>query len=155
VLTDSARRAAAIVPHQPTAPHLPPYPTHPYAGSNPDRASTGLPGHCERCAEVGHVRAHPEYGCGDVGCTLTHEESAPAGHPYPAGTRVHHISQEWARTLSGGTATVLTHKGPWPDGSYEYQVRTTADFSRQPGPNNPETRETWWASHAALPAREA
>lgn len=53
-------------------------PTANYAGTNSDRQSIGLPGHCERCAERGHVAAHPGYGCGDVGCNLAHEvEPAP------------------------------------------------------------------------------
>lgn len=46
--------------------------THDYAGSNSDRQSIGLPGHCEVCAQHGHVVAHPEYGCGDVGCASPH-----------------------------------------------------------------------------------
>lgn len=46
--------------------------THPYAGTNSERARVGDPGHCERCAEVGHVTAHPDLGCGDVGCTQGH-----------------------------------------------------------------------------------
>lgn len=153
MLRENDRQAAEAVPHQPTAPHRPPYPTHPFAGMNPERARVGLPGHCERCAEVGHVLAHPDYGCGDVGCSTTHEdESAGSIHPLLPGTRVHHISQQWARGLPGGTATVIDSRGPWPDGSYEYQVLATEDFSRQPGPGNPETRDTWWASHATAPA---
>ena len=48
------------------------YQTHSFAGTNSERQSVGLPGHCERCAEVGHVRAHPRLGCGDVGCTRAH-----------------------------------------------------------------------------------
>ncbi len=43
-----------------------------YIGSNSDRGSVGLPGHCDRCAEVGHVKAHPDMGCGDVGCHTYH-----------------------------------------------------------------------------------
>lgn len=50
------------------------FPTHPYAGSNSDRQSVGDPGHCERCAEFGHVRAHRDLGCGDVGCTKDHNQ---------------------------------------------------------------------------------
>lgn len=46
--------------------------THPYAGSNSDRQSWGRPGHCERCAEIGHVRAHRNLGCADVGCERHH-----------------------------------------------------------------------------------
>lgn len=50
----------------------PPYPTHRYAGRDSKRQSVGKPGHCERCAEFGHVRAHPSLGCGDVGCSDAH-----------------------------------------------------------------------------------
>lgn len=45
-----------------------------YAGSNSDRQGVGLPGHCVRCAEFGHVAAHPDLGCGDVGCSSHHDE---------------------------------------------------------------------------------
>jgi hypothetical protein len=41
-------------------------------GQNTERQSVGLPGHCDRCAEVGHVVAHPDLGCADVGCTQSH-----------------------------------------------------------------------------------
>lgn len=46
-----------------------------FAGSNKERQEVGDPGHCERCAEVGHVKAHPSLGCGDVGCYSYHDES--------------------------------------------------------------------------------
>jgi hypothetical protein len=49
-------------------------PTHPYAGHSKKRAERGDPGHCERCCQLGHVQAHPEKGCGDVGCTKGHNE---------------------------------------------------------------------------------
>lgn len=45
---------------------------HRYSGSNQDRQSRGDPGHCERCVEHGHVRAHPNLGCADVGCYAKH-----------------------------------------------------------------------------------
>lgn len=51
-----------------------PGPTAMFAGSNPARQSVGLPGHCEDCAQVGHVKAHPELGCTDVGCYSHHDE---------------------------------------------------------------------------------
>lgn len=47
-------------------------PTALYCGSNSDRQSVGLPGHCEPCARIGHVAAHPDLGCGDVGCAANH-----------------------------------------------------------------------------------
>lgn len=46
-----------------------------FAGSNSDRQSIGLPGHCERCSQFGHMRAHPNLGCSDVGCRRSHERS--------------------------------------------------------------------------------
>lgn len=51
-----------------------PYRQHPHdlCGSNADRQSVGDPGHCEDCCSVGHVVAHPDLGCGDVGCYRTH-----------------------------------------------------------------------------------
>lgn len=71
-MTDAERRAtlagAANTRTQP------PFPTHPFAGSDKERAQVGLPGHCERCAEVGHIRAHRSLGCGDVGCNSDHAE---------------------------------------------------------------------------------
>lgn len=47
-------------------------PTHPYCGSDSGRQSVGGPGHCEDCARYGHVKAHPDLGCGDVGCYVSH-----------------------------------------------------------------------------------
>jgi hypothetical protein len=51
-----------------------PYSQHPheYAGRNSERQSVGDPGHCEACCSVGHVVAHPDLGCGDVGCDSAH-----------------------------------------------------------------------------------
>ncbi|MEV6840273.1 hypothetical protein AB0N17_38245 [Streptomyces sp. NPDC051133] len=74
------------------------------------------------------------------------------GHPLPIGTRVSHINQQWARSLPDGTATVIGREGPWPDGSWEYQVHAARDFSRQPGPDNPESRTTGWPSWATTPS---
>jgi hypothetical protein len=55
----------------------PPPPTHVHAGTNSDRQSVGLPGHCERCAQYGHVAAHKKRGCGDVGCNDAHGPNDP------------------------------------------------------------------------------
>ena len=49
-------------------------PTHRYSGRNHDRASVGDPGHCDYCAVLGHVEAHPDFGCGDVECSRAHGE---------------------------------------------------------------------------------
>ena len=50
---------------------------HKFAGSDSERQSVGDPGHCEDCCSVGHVKAHPDLGCGDVGCDLSHDEPEP------------------------------------------------------------------------------
>ena len=78
-----------------------------YTGSNPERQSVGLPGHCEDCAEHGHVAAHPDLGCSDVGCDSAHPEEPDTtaasgeatdpmaaaaralGHPWPLPTDEH------------------------------------------------------------------
>lgn len=59
-------------------------PTHGYPGTNPVRQSVGKPGHCEPCAEHGHVAAHPDLGCGDVGCTSHHDEDTTDDGPTEA-----------------------------------------------------------------------
>lgn len=53
-------------------------PTHPFPGSDSGRQSVGDPGHCETCAEFGHVAAHLVLGCGDVGCSRPHGPDDPA-----------------------------------------------------------------------------
>ncbi|WP_394621005.1 hypothetical protein JNUCC0626_18480 [Lentzea sp. JNUCC 0626] len=67
---------------------------HRFAGSCSERQSVGDPGHCEACCSVGHVQAHPDLGCADVGCDLAHPEPAVtvsavqdwlAAHPPSAG----------------------------------------------------------------------
>lgn len=58
-------------------------PTAAYAGSNSERQSVGLPGHCVDCAEHGHVKAHPDLGCGDVGCNAFHSETPPEPEAAP------------------------------------------------------------------------
>lgn len=76
--------------------------------------------------------------------------------PLRPGTRVFHRAQEWAFGSVDGTAVVLAvEAGPFRDGSYEYRVRAGREFSRPPGPGNPEDRETVWSSLAChLPFSE-
>jgi hypothetical protein len=78
--------------------------------------------------------------------------ATPTNHPFPPGTRVRHGAQIWACLSAEGTAEVIRAEGPDHRGDYEYLVRTGQDFSRPTGPDNPETRETWWASYRTLPA---
>lgn len=47
---------------------------HPLCGTSKDRAQRGDPGHCEDCCAVGHLHAHDDLGCGDVGCTRDHDD---------------------------------------------------------------------------------
>ncbi|MGK5730208.1 hypothetical protein [Streptomyces sp. URMC 124] len=68
--------------------------------------------------------------------------------PLPPGTRVFHAAQQWACRLPGGTAEIIRAEGPDHHGEYEYLVRTGTDFSRKPGPDNPDTDERWWSSRA-------
>ena len=75
--------------------------------------------------------------------------------PLKPGARVFHGGQIWARSLPGGTGEVIRVEGPDHRGDYEYLVRCGEDFSRRTGPDNPETRETWWSSRHAVPAKEA
>jgi hypothetical protein len=74
-----------------------------------------------------------------------------SAHPLPVGARVRHYGQQWAAARTG-TATIRETVGPLHDGSYEYRVTAGQDFSRPTGPDNPETRETWWSSTATVPA---
>ena len=66
-LTAAAQRKydAQIMRYAPQRP-----PGAPFAGRNPERANEG---HCTYCAVLGHVTAHPDLGCGDVGCTAPHD----------------------------------------------------------------------------------
>jgi hypothetical protein len=79
---DRARDARAVEAAPPTkaarrdrkTPGGFPYRQHPHdlSGSNVERQQVGDPGHCEDCCSVGHVVAHPDLGCGDVGCYRSH-----------------------------------------------------------------------------------
>lgn len=75
----------------------------------------------------------------------------PAPKLLPAGTPVHHVSQEWAHGQA--TAVITAVRGPFFDLSYEYEVQAGEDFSRPVGPDNPMTRSTWWSSLATAAAR--
>ncbi len=45
-----------------------------HIGSSKARQEVGAPGHCDDCMSVGHVKAHPNLGCGDAGCNDAHDE---------------------------------------------------------------------------------
>lgn len=77
MFTESRREYARLI-----ASYRPGYPpTHPYAGTSKARAGVGDPGHCDHCAVLGHVRAHPDLGCGDVGCNQAHSPANPHDVP--------------------------------------------------------------------------
>lgn len=75
-------------------------------------------------------------------------------HPLPVGTVVRHYGQQYPAARKG-TATITDVKGPYGDGSYEYEVATGEAFSRPPGPDNPPTDRRWWSSFTTIPAEEA
>ena len=76
-------------------------------------------------------------------------------HPLPVGTRVYHSGQRnWACTLEGGTGEIVEVMGPYRDGAYEYIVLVPEDFSRRASEDNPETRQTQWASYRTVKAFE-
>lgn len=54
--------------------------THPLPGNNSARQSIGLQGHCDDCVRAGHVAAHPDLGCSDVGCTVPHGPDQGTDH---------------------------------------------------------------------------
>lgn len=64
-----------------------------FIGSNVQRQGKGDPGHCEACVSVGHVKAHPSLGCGDVGCVKSHDPAVNpftvhvSGRPAPQGSK--------------------------------------------------------------------
>lgn len=73
--------------------------------------------------------------------------------PLEPGTRVHHRSQVWARSIPGGTGEILSVDRQYPDGEYEYTVLTGKDFASRLSSINPMTRETSWATHHIAVAR--
>lgn len=74
-------------------------------------------------------------------------------HPLDVGARAYHTAQQWGYRYPEGTAVVLSREER-PPGHWEYRVRTGRDFSRPPGPDNPEDRETFWPGWALRPVSE-
>jgi hypothetical protein len=71
-----------------------------YVGTNTDRQSVGLPGHCERCVREGHVAAHPALGCADVGCLDSHTANDQpschfCGEHHRPGTACPDVADHW------------------------------------------------------------
>lgn len=77
---------------------------------------------------------------------------APAAERLAPGTRVRHVSQQWATEVIApeGTAVVVAVGLEHHDGTCEYEVLAGADFSRRVGPDNPMTRKTEWNSAAVV-----
>lgn len=75
-------------------------------------------------------------------------------HPLPVGTRVAHYGQKWAWSGGIATATIREVLRQEHDGAWEYLVTACEDISRRPGPDNPETRETQWASYHTMIVEE-
>lgn len=69
-------------------------------------------------------------------------------HPYPVGSRIRHVNQEWA-TGDMWTAETTGSIGPYPDGSWEYTVLAGEWFARRlDAEYNPMTRPAQWSSLA-------
>lgn len=83
------------------------YPPESFCGTNADRAGVGLRGHCDRCAEVGHVKAHPDLGCGDVGCNVEHGPENELPTKCEPGCTLRHIHAVEPVALVPGRATAI------------------------------------------------
>lgn len=92
------------LPGEPMDPIVLP-PVHPYAGSNPARQGAGSPGHCGMCMTEGHLVAHPNAGCADVGCTVVHGggESPPDENGERSGDGRGEL-QEYQASLAGAVS---------------------------------------------------
>lgn len=105
-----------------------------YCGTNSKRQSVGLPGHCDRCAEVGHEVAHPNFGCSDVGCSSAHPEPATDTTPVRA---IATVALLWNATHPHARPTVLDG-GDHPDGlnylptHLFHSIREYRDYDRPP-----------------------
>lgn len=70
--------------------------------------------------------------------------------PYPAGTRLWHYDQQWARDVPGGTAIVRRHETT-PHGPL-YEVRTAIHGTHPPHPEtNPFGRISRWEHTGVCP----
>jgi hypothetical protein len=78
------------------------------------------------------------------------EEATP--ERLAVGTRVRHVSQQWAtRTVAPkGTAVVVAVGREHHDGTCEYEVLAGEEFSRRVGEDNLMTRNTEWNSNAVV-----
>ncbi|MFD8654972.1 hypothetical protein [Streptomyces mirabilis] len=104
--------------------------------------------------EVGRIIAFHAYGMHDdevsaVDWTAV-RTALLASERFTVGTRVRHVSQEWATATVApqGTAVVLAVGREHHDGTCEYEVMAGEDFSRRIGEGNPMTRKTEWNSNA-------
>lgn len=102
-------------------------PTHSYAGTDKARQEVGLPGHCKPCAAVGHVAAHPDLGCGDVGCNRSHDEPAP---PKLAPTNLDLALELFAAELGDGPPT-----RPAPQNAHAYADQVMTAAAHHPAPH--------------------
>lgn len=69
-------------------------------------------------------------------------------HPYPVGSKVRHINQEWA-TGETFTAEITAVHEPYGDRTYEYTVLAGMFFAqRLDDIDNPMARPSLWSSRA-------
>jgi hypothetical protein len=79
----------------------------PYTGTSKARQEVGDPGHCDRCVAFGHILAHPQLGCGDVGCNSSHDglglpPGPPPGIRRPRQARKRHSCEHCPYPISPG-----------------------------------------------------
>lgn len=68
-------------------------------------------------------------------------------HPYPVGSLVRHINQEWATTFPTARITSVHPQG---DGTFEYGVKAGMIFSERISASNPMARDAMWHSRATI-----
>lgn len=68
--------------------------------------------------------------------------------PYPVGTLVRHINQEWATRYPTARITKVHPQG---DGDFEYEVMCGRIFSMPISSTNPMDRTSMWHSRATIP----
>lgn len=73
--------------------------------------------------------------------------------PLAVGTRVRHVSQQWA-TGDIWTAEITRVSNRWWDGTFEYDVLAGELFACRLSETNPMTRVTTWSSRCTIPVED-
>lgn len=126
------------------------YPPVPFdAGANAERAGVGLPGHCSVCAILGHIVAHPEFGCSDVGCDsdhtgpgqITRHTCTPDGKALPYGRKAPIGTCLRCDQLRAGAQAREAHPAiQAANRRRDDEAQTTAAMKEHFAPNGPHAR---------------